>query len=81
LNKIYSIKKPGRLLHVVLDTNEPFENRLDLCDVAQWLQISVLKPPVESPLSPTPRPAPARRPGHHPGMLDRFARRDQNTPL
>ena len=68
MNKIYSIKKPGRLLHVVLDTNEPFENRLDLCDVAQWLQISVLKPPVGKKVNPHFHQPRAQHPPGGPGI-------------
>jgi hypothetical protein len=59
LNKIYSKSEPGRLLHVILDTNEPFENRLDLCDGKEWLQVSVMKLPAEKKVNPhihQPRP-------------------------
>jgi hypothetical protein len=52
LNKIYSKSEPGRLLHVILDTNEPFENRLDVCDPGQWLQVSVLKLPAAKKVNP-----------------------------
>jgi hypothetical protein len=52
LNKIYSKSEPGRLLHVILDTNEPFENRLDLCDGKEWLQISVIKLPAAKKVNP-----------------------------
>jgi hypothetical protein len=52
LNKIYSKSEPGRLLHVILDTNEPFDNRLDLCDPGQWLQVSVIKLPAAKKVSP-----------------------------
>jgi hypothetical protein len=45
MNKIHSKTEPGRLLHIILDTSEPFENRLDLAEGGQWLQVSVLKLP------------------------------------
>jgi hypothetical protein len=45
LKKIYSKVEPGRVLHVILDTNEPFESRVDLCEIGQWLQVSVLNLP------------------------------------
>ena len=67
MNKIYSKSEPGRLLHVVVDTNEPFENRLDLCDGGQWLQVSVLKLPPAKKVNPhihQPRqPNPSAGPG------------------
>jgi hypothetical protein len=59
LNKIYSKSEPGRLLHVILDTSEPFENRLDLCDGREWLQVSILKLPPAKKVNPhihQPRP-------------------------
>lgn len=52
MNKIYSKSEPGRLLHVILDTNEPFENRLDLCDGGEWLQISVMQLPAAKKVNP-----------------------------
>jgi hypothetical protein len=67
LNKIYSKSEPGRLLHVILDTNEPFENRLDLCEGEQWLQVSVMKLPAAKKVNPhihQPRtPNPSASPG------------------
>jgi len=66
---------------VILDTNEPFENRLDLCEGDQWLQVSVLKLPAakkgQSAHSPTPPAEPGGQRGHHAGMLDHFARRNK----
>jgi hypothetical protein len=52
LNKIHSKTEPGRLLHVILNTNEPFENRLDLCEGAEWLQVSVLNLPAAKKVNP-----------------------------
>ena len=52
MNKIYSKSEPGRLLHVILDTNEPFENRLDLSDGKEWLQVSVMKLPADKKVNP-----------------------------
>ncbi len=45
MNKIYSKVEPGRLLHVICDTNEPLENRADLSEPQQWLQVSVMNLP------------------------------------
>ena len=45
MNKIYSQVEPGRLLHLIFNTNEPFENRTDLSDPQQWLQVSVMNLP------------------------------------
>ena len=42
MKKIFSKTNPERLLHVVFDTNEPFENRADMSSDNQWLQVSVL---------------------------------------
>jgi hypothetical protein len=45
VKKIFSKVEPEKLLHVVFDTNEPFENRADLSDAGQWLQVSALNLP------------------------------------
>lgn len=50
--KVESKAEPGRLLHIILDTNEPFENRLDLCASGEWLQVSVLKLPPSKKVNP-----------------------------
>ena len=42
MKKVYSKSEPEKLLHVIIDTNEPFENRADLTSAEQWLQVSVL---------------------------------------
>jgi mannose-6-phosphate isomerase-like protein (cupin superfamily) len=42
MTKIFSKTEAGRLLHAIVDTREPIENRLDVCEGAQWLQVSVL---------------------------------------
>jgi hypothetical protein len=67
LNKIYSKCETGRLLHVILDTNEPFDSRLDLSDGKEWLQVSVLKLPATKKVNPhihQPRqPNPSAAPG------------------
>ncbi len=52
MNKIYSKSEPGRLLHVIVDVNEPFGNRLDISDSAQWLQVSVLNLPAAKQVKP-----------------------------
>jgi len=59
MKKIYSIAEPSRLLHVIFNTNEPFENRADLCDNEQWLQVSVINLPASKKVNPhihNPRP-------------------------
>ena len=67
MNKIHSKAEPGRLLHVILNTNEPFENRLDLSDGREWLQVSVMKLPATKKVNPhihQPRlPNPSASPG------------------
>jgi hypothetical protein len=67
LNKIYSKSEPGRLLHVIVDANEAFENRLDLCEHEQWLQVSLIKLPAGKKVNPhihQPRqPRPEASPG------------------
>jgi hypothetical protein len=45
VNKIYSQVEPGRLLHVIFDTNEPLKDRIDLSEPQQWLQVSVMNLP------------------------------------
>jgi hypothetical protein len=45
MKKIFSKSDPARLLHVILDTNAPLENRLDLSEGKEWLQVSVMKLP------------------------------------
>ena len=42
MKKVYSKSEPEKLLHVIIDTNEPFENRADLTSAEQWLQVSIL---------------------------------------
>ncbi len=67
MNKIYSKSEPGKLLHVIVDTNEPFDNRLDVSEISQWLQVSVIKIPAGKKVNPhihQPRqPNPAASPG------------------
>jgi hypothetical protein len=50
--KIHSKTEPDRLLHVVVDTQEPFASRLDLCEADQWLQVSVLNLPPAKKVNP-----------------------------
>lgn len=51
-------------MHVTLNTNEPFENRLDLCESEQWLQVSVMKLPAGKKVNPHIH---QHRPQHPPG--------------
>ena len=52
MNKIYSKLEPGRLLHVITNTNEPFENRVDISDGKEPLQVSVLRLPGSKKVNP-----------------------------
>jgi hypothetical protein len=52
VNKIYSKAEPERLLHVIFNTNEPFENRIDLSDGKEWLQVSVMNIPPAKKVNP-----------------------------
>jgi hypothetical protein len=52
VKKIFSKTEPERLLHVILDTNEPLENRLDLSDGREWLQVSVMRLPADKKVNP-----------------------------
>jgi hypothetical protein len=45
VKKIFSKVNPDNLLHVIFDANEPFENRADLSDATQWLQVSAINIP------------------------------------
>jgi hypothetical protein len=66
--KIHSKAEPGRLLHVIVDTREPFSNRLDLCDPGQWLQVSVLNLPPDKKVSPHIHQPRAQPPPGGPGI-------------
>lgn len=68
MNKIYSKKEPGRLLHVILDTNEPFDGRLDLCDGKEFLQVSVMKLPADKKVNPHIHQPRAANPSAPPGI-------------
>lgn len=52
MKKIYSKSEPDRLLHVVVDTHEPIENRLDISDGREWLQVSVMNLPAAKKVNP-----------------------------
>ena len=66
--KIYSKTEPDRLLHLILDTHEPFASRLDLCEAGQWLQVSVLHLPPAKKVSPHIHQPRSRQPPGGPGI-------------
>ncbi len=68
MNKIYSKSEPGRLLHVIFDTNEPFENRQDLSDGREWLQVSAMKLPADKKVNPHIHQPRAQAPPGGPGI-------------
>lgn len=43
MNKVYSEVEPGRLLHVIFNADEPFEDRVNLSDPEHLLQVSVME--------------------------------------